>query len=140
MLRLVAYGARSNGGLPLLAFVRANSKSQAGWEGLLNDLYRRGLRGQRLQLVIADGCPGLAAAIPAVYPRARHQRCWVHKMRNLCQAVRRSNYDEVKRDAPRIDQATHQAASRRAFQRFRFRWQNQHSKLVKRREQDCPPC
>ncbi len=26
---------------------------------------------------VTDGCPGLAAAIPTVYPRARHQRCWV---------------------------------------------------------------
>ena len=87
------------------ALVRAKSESQSGWEGLLNDLYRRGLRGRRLQLVIPDGCPGLAAAIPAVYPRARHQRCWVHKMRNLCEAVRRADHDAVKQEAQRIYQA-----------------------------------
>jgi transposase-like protein len=68
VLLLVAYGVRTDGRRQLLAFVRAKSESQAGWEGLLNDLYRRGLRGQRLQLVITDGCPGLAAAIPSVYP------------------------------------------------------------------------
>src|SRR6266851_4627517 len=120
------------------AFGPAKSESQAGWEGLLNDLYRRGLRGQRLQLVITDGCPGLAAAIPAVYPRARHQRCWVHKMRNLCEAVRRADHDGVKQDAQRIYQAPSQGAARRAFQRFRFRWQAKYSKLVRRLEQDLP--
>src|SRR5713101_3518320 len=99
VLLLVAYGVRMDGRRQLLAFVRAKSESQAGWEGLLNDLYRRGLRGERLQLVITDGCPGLAAAIPAVYPRARHQRCWVHKMRNILEKVRRSDHDAVKRDA-----------------------------------------
>src|SRR6201998_846396 len=138
VLLLVAYGVRTDGRRELLAFVRAKSESQAGWEGLLNDLYRRGLRGQRLQLVITDGCPGLAAAIPAVYPRARHQRCWVHKMRNLCEAVRRADHDAVKQDVQRIYQAPSQGAARRAFQRFRFRWRNKYSQLVQRLEQDLP--
>src|SRR6202049_2545299 len=130
VLLLVAYGVRTDGRRELLAFVRAKSESQAGWEGLLNDLYRRGLRGQRLQLVITDGCPGLAGAIPAVYPRARHQRCWVHKMRNILEKVRRSDHDAVKRDAQRIYQAENQAAARRAFERFRFRWKAQYSPMV----------
>src|ERR1700752_3560474 len=138
VLLLVAYGVRTDGRRQLLAFVRAKSESQAGWEGLLNDLYRRGLRGQRLQLVITDGCPGLAAAIPAVYPRARHQRCWVHKMRNLCEAVRRNDHDEVKRDAQRIYQAASFAAARRAFERFLFRWRNKYSPMVQRVDQDLP--
>ena len=138
VLLLVAYGVRADGRRQLLAFARAKSESQGCWEGLLNDLYRRGLRGQRLQLVITDGCPGLAAAIPAVYPRARHQRCWVHKMRNLCEAVRRNDHDEVKRDAQRIYQALSVAAARRAFERFRFRWRGKYSKLVERLEQDLP--
>jgi len=138
VLLLVAYGVRTDGRRQLLAFVRAKSESQAGWEALLNDLYRRGLRGQRLKLVITDGCAGLAAAIPAVYPRARHQRCWVHKMRNILEKVRRSDHDAVKQDAQRIYQAANQAAARRAFERFRFRWQAQYSNMVERLERDLP--
>ena len=83
VLLLVAYGIRCDGQRELLAFTRAKSESQAGWEGLLNDLFQRGLRGGHLQLVISDGCPGLARALETVYPRVRHQRCWVHKMRNI---------------------------------------------------------
>src|SRR6202049_4010107 len=138
VLLLVAYGIRRDGTRELLAFVRAKSESQAGWEGLLNDLYRRGLRGQRLQLVITDGLTGLAATIPAVYPRARHQRCWVHKMRNILEKVRRSDHDAVKRDAQRIYQAENQAAARRDVERFRFRWQAQYSPMVERLERDLP--
>lgn len=138
VLLLVAYGVRTDGRRQLLAFVRAKSESQAAWEGFLNDLYRRGLRGQQLQLVITDGCPGLAAAIPAVYPRARHQRCWVHKMRNLCEAVRRADHEQVKQDTQRIYQAPSAAAARRAFQRLRFRWRGKYSQLVQRLERDLP--
>ena len=43
-----------------------------------------------------DGCPGLATAIQTVYPRALHQRCWVHKMRNILEKVRKRHYDAVR--------------------------------------------
>jgi transposase-like protein len=99
VLLLVAYGVRRNGTRELLAFTRAKAESQAGWEGLLNDLFRRGLCGKNLQLVITDGCPGLARAIETVYPRARHQRCWVHKMRNILEKVRRRDESQVKAEA-----------------------------------------
>ena len=99
---LVAYGVRRDGSRQLLAFLRSNGESQSAWEGLLGDLYRRGLRGQNLLLIVTDGCPGLAAAIPTVYPRALHQRCWVHKMRNILERVRKRDYDEVKKGAQAI--------------------------------------
>jgi len=80
---LVAYGVRADGSRQLLAFLRSQGEGQTAWEGLLEDLYRRGLRGEKLLLIVTDGCPGLAAAIETVYPRALDQRCWVHKMRNI---------------------------------------------------------
>jgi len=43
---------------------------------------------------------GLVAAIPTVYPRALHQRCWVHKTRNILEQVRKRDYDKVKRERP----------------------------------------
>ena len=69
----------------LLAFLRSQGESQADWEGLLQDLYRRGLEGKHLALIVTDGCLGLAAAIPIVVSRAQHRRCWVQKMRNILQ-------------------------------------------------------
>jgi len=90
---LVAYGVRQDGTRQLLAFLRSAGESQAAWEGLLEDLYRRGLRGDNLQLIITDGCAGLGAALQTVYPRVLHQRCWVHKMRNILEKVRRRDYD-----------------------------------------------
>jgi len=43
---LVAYGVRQDGRRELLSFMRSQGESQGAWEGLLNDLYQRGLRGQ----------------------------------------------------------------------------------------------
>lgn len=66
---VVASGVRLEGTRQVLAFVRRRGESQAAWEGLRDDLYRRGLEGRQLQLIVPDGCPGLAAALQTVYPR-----------------------------------------------------------------------
>lgn len=138
VLLLVAYGLRPNGERQLLGFLRAKGESQAAWEGFLQNLYARGLAGQRLQLVITDGCAGLAAALATVYPRARHQRCWVHQMRNICQAVRRRDHDRLKHDAQQIYSAPSLAGARQAFLRFRWNWQTVYPRLVKSLEKDLP--
>ena len=138
VLLLVAYGVRANGQRQLLAFVRARAESQAAWEGFLWDLQQRGLTGRQLQLVLSDGATGLAAALETVYPRARHQRCWVHKMRNLRDGVRRRDQAAIKRDAQRIYLARHARQARGAFQRFRFHWRALYPGLVKRLERDLP--
>ena len=44
---LVAYGMRRDGTRHLLAFLRSEGEGQADWEALLQDLYRRGLEGER---------------------------------------------------------------------------------------------
>jgi putative transposase len=138
VLLLVAYGIRRDGTRQLLAFTRAKSESQAGWEGLLNDLFQRGLRGVNLQLVITDGCPGLARALETVYPRARHQRCWVHKMRNILEKVRRRDEKQVKMQAQKMYLADSAAAAQRAFARFRFHWQRPYPTMVRQLERDLP--
>jgi transposase-like protein len=138
VLLLVAYGIRRNGQRELLAFTRAKGESQAGWEGLLNDLFQRGLRGQHLQLVITDGCPGLARALETVYPRVRHQRCWVHKMRNILEKVKRRDEKQVKTEAQKIYLASNLASAKRAFGRFRFHWRSRYPAMVRQLERDLP--
>lgn len=138
VLLLVAYGIRGNGQRELLAFTRAKSESQAGWEGLLNDLFQRGLRGGNLQLVITDGCPGLARALETVYPRVRHQRCWVHKMRNILEKVKRRDEKQVKTEAQKIYLAANLASAKRAFERFRFHWRSRYPVMVRQLERDLP--
>jgi len=138
VLLLVAYGVRPNGQRRLLAFLRARGESQAAWEGMLQKLFRQGLLGNHLQLIITDGCAGLAAALETVYPQVPHQRCWVHKMRNISQAVRRRDHDRVKQDAQKIYLAPSLAAARKAFACFRWNWQTAYPRVVRSLEKDLP--
>jgi len=135
---LVAYGVRGDGTRQLLGFMRSKGESQTAWEGLLQDLYGRGLQGKQLLMIVTDGCPGLAAAIETVYPRALHQRCWVHKMRNLLEKVRRRDYDEVKRGAQAIYGADGRRQAEAAFRAFRRRWQSVYGPMVRQLERDLP--
>lgn len=135
---LVAYGVRRDGRRQLLAFLRSQGESQSAWEGLLGDLYRRGLQGEKLELILTDGCAGLAAAIQTVYPRVPHQRCWVHKMRNILEHVRKRDYDEVKGGAQAIYRAESRRQAEAAFRRFRQRWQREYGPMVRRLERDLP--
>jgi len=135
---LVAYGVRRDGTRQLLAFLRTRGESQADWEALLQDLYRRGLEGQHLQLIITDGCPGLAAAIQTVYPRVLHQRCWVHKMRNILEKVRKCDYDTVKADAQAIYLADGRAQAQAAARAFCQRWRTAYPRMVRQLQADFP--
>lgn len=135
---LVAYGVRRNGSRQLLAFLRSAGESEAAWQGLLEDLYRRGLTGENLKMIITDGCPGLAAAIQTVYPRVLHQRCWVHKMRNILEHVRRRDIAAMKSSAQAIYLADHRNAAVQAFRALQGRWQETYPAMVRKLEQDLP--
>lgn len=135
---LVAYGVRADGTRQLLAFTRSTGESQAAWEGLLHDLYRRGLEGRHLRLIVTDGCAGLAAALQVVYPRVSHQRCWVHKLRNLLSAVRRRDHAAIKADAQAIYQAARRSEAEAHARAFARRWRNAYPSLVTRLLRDLP--
>ncbi len=135
---LVAYGVRTDGTRHLLRFLRSPRKSRSAWEGLLQDLYRRGLSGDRLLLIVTDGCARLAVAIQTVYPRVPHQRCWVHKMRNILEKVRKRDYDDVKADAQAIYRAEGRRQAEAAFRRFHRRWHTAYPRLADSLGNDLP--
>lgn len=54
----------TSGWQPAIAGLLAELRGESGRrEGLFEDLYRRGLEGKHLALIMTDACPGLAAAI-----------------------------------------------------------------------------
>ncbi len=78
---LIVIGVTEDGQKELLAMVEGYRESAESWRDVLRDLVRRGLK--EVMLFIGDGALGLWAAVRAVYPQARHQVCWCHKMLNV---------------------------------------------------------
>ena len=109
---------------------------EAEWSALLESLRSRGLEGKALRLVITDGAPGLLAAIRLVYPYAAHQRCWVHKLRNVVNNVRKADQPEVTAGAQQIYLAATRRDAIASFRRWKQRWQQLYPKAVACLERD----
>jgi len=119
---LVALGVRGDGSKELLGFRVEHSESEACWERLLNDLYRRGLEGRKLKLVISDGGAGLLKAMSYVYPDVPHQRCWVHKIRNVFYKLKRFQKKACLRGLRDVWQATNRREAERAYRAWESHW------------------
>jgi len=120
---LVAYGITVFGHRELLGFRQAASESQAAWEAFLNDLYRRGLEGANLKVIVTDGAKGLHAALEIVYPYAKRQRCWVHKLRNVANKLPRTHQATVLKQAKAIYQAATKRDAVKTFHAWERRWE-----------------
>ena len=129
-LVLVAYGITVFGTRELLSFRQATSESSAAWEAFLNDLYRRGVEGAHLKLVVTDGCKGLHAALEVVYPYVKRQRCWVHKLRNVATKLPRTIQAPCLTEAKTIYQAPTRREAVTRFHHWERRWQRLAPKAV----------
>ena len=136
ILVLVAYGITIFGKKELIAFRIANAESTSACEGFLNDLFRRGLEGKNLKMVITDGSKGFISAIELVYPHAKHQRCWVHKLRNATKHLKKADIKAFKADARMIYNASTHREAVAAFKRLRKHWYNVSPKAVECLERD----
>ncbi len=133
---LVVLGVLPDGRKEVLDFAVSTGESQAAWEALLESLYRRGLSGEGLELIICDGGKGLLAALPLFYPLVPLQRCWAHKARNIYAKVRKADWPAVKADLHAISYAVTLEGARCAMRGFRRRWGETYPEAVRCLEAD----
>jgi putative transposase len=117
---LVVLGVRENGEKVLLSLMIAGAESADGWQLLLEDLAARKLG--RPRLVISDGNTGLAAALDRQWTGVAHQRCTVHKLRNLLAKAPKHTHEAVREDYHRIVYAETLAAAEKAREAFLLKW------------------
>src|SRR3954451_21589053 len=82
---LVVIGVREDGTKELLAVEDGYRESTDSWAAVMRDLRERGLNEPKL--VTGDGALGAWAALRDVFPGAVEQRCWVHKIANVLDAM-----------------------------------------------------
>jgi putative transposase len=96
---LKAVGVNEEGIREILGISCDLSEAEVHWRSFMEDLIKRGLHG--VELMISDSHVGLRAALKAVFPSVRWQRCLFHLAQNagaqaphahmrteICQAVR----------------------------------------------------
>lgn len=117
---LMAYAVGPDGHRRLLGITLGPEESEDSWAELLGQLVDRGLSG--VQLVIADGHAGLAAAVRRFLPEARQQRCTVHLLRNVTAKVPRRLRKRVAREVGAIFQAPGLAEAKKRLAEVQARW------------------
>jgi transposase-like protein len=135
---LVALGIKPDGKKEIIDFRQVPGESQGAWEGFLNHLYERGLKGDALKLIVVDGGKGLLAALDLVYGQVPLQRCWAHKTRNVLNCVKQADQEKVKRSLHRISHARNLREAQKAAQRFVLRWEGSYPKAVQCLQKDLP--
>jgi putative transposase len=85
---LVIVGVRADGTKELVSISDGHRESTESWADVLRGLKRRGMTAP--VLAIGDGALGFWGALSEVFPETTHQRCWVHKMANVMNALPKS--------------------------------------------------
>jgi transposase-like protein len=92
---LVVIGVRADGRKELVALADGYRESVESWADLLRDCARRGMSAP--VLAVGDGALGFWGALREVFPQARGQRCWFHKIANILGALPKSAHPGAKK-------------------------------------------
>jgi transposase-like protein len=127
---LVLIGADAQGRKELLAIEDGFRESAQSWRELL--LRLRDQNGLVLdpELATGDGSLGFWQALHEVWPKARQQRCWVHKTANVLNKLPPSLHGKAKHDLHAIYEAESRAAAEKAFDRFLVKYGAKYDKAV----------
>lgn len=126
---LVVMGATSSGTKELIAVQDGFRESEQSWLELLVDLKSRGLE-DGPELVVGDGALGFWKAVKKVYPKARWQRCWMHKTGNILNKLPRKSHGTAKKAIQDIWMAETKEAAEKALDTFQEAYGAKYPKAV----------
>jgi len=131
---LVVIGVREDGTKELLAVEDGYRESTESWASVMRDLKDRGLNEPKL--VIGDGALGTWAALRDVFPTARRQACWVHKIANVLDALPKRLQPDAKKLLHEMMEAPSRADAHAALERFREQFDAKYPKAVAKLDKD----
>lgn len=120
---LMVIGISWDGRRKVLGVQLGDRESATSWRELFKDLKRRGFKGEKLELGIMDGLAGLEEAFEEAFPKAKIQRCIVHKLRNIGAKLPRTIQSDCLGQCKRIFYAASLEEARRRFQDWKANWQ-----------------
>jgi len=97
---LVIIGVTEFGKKEFIAIEDGYRESEQSWSELLLRIKAQGLS-QSPKLAVGDGALGFWKAMNKVFPKTKHQRCWVHKTANVLNKL-------PKMIQPKVKQALHE--------------------------------
>ena len=131
---LVVIGVRADGEKQLLACADGYRESAESCAEILRDLRDRGMRAP--VLAVGDGALGFWAALGDVFPETREQRCWVHKIANILDALPKRLHRSAKAALHEIYQAETRSDAETGIRRFEATYGQKYPKAVAKLTKD----
>jgi len=114
---LVIIGATPEGKKELIGFPVGLRESAQSWHELLTDIKARGLS-VAPKIAVGDGAVGFWNTLDKAFPITKHQRCWVHKVKNVLNCFPKQMAPGVKSDLNDIQHAEARADAKTALTIF----------------------
>ena len=111
---LVVIGVTEHGRKEFIAIEDGYRESEQSWTELLLRIKAQGLI-HPPELAVGDGALGFWKALQKVFPKTRHQRCWVHKTANVLNKLPKSIQPKVKQALHEIWMAPTKKQAYKAF-------------------------
>ena len=125
---LVIMGVDETGNKVLLSLEDGFRESTESWLSVLRKLKARGINCP--SLTIGDGALGFWNAVSQVFPEARHQRCWFHKMGNVLDKLPKSQQAKAKLMLQEIWMSATRADAYEAFDEFMNEYHTKYPKAT----------
>jgi putative transposase len=133
---LVIVGVRADGTKELVSISDGHRESTESWADVLRGLKRRGMTTP--VLAAGDGALGFWGALGEVFPDTIHQRCWVHKMANVMNALPKSAQPAARAALAEIRDAEDKDHAGKALDQFvkdyEVKWLKATEKMTKDRD------
>jgi putative transposase len=113
---LTVIAALRDGRKVVLAVSPGHRESTDTWSAILRDLKQRGLGCPKL--VIGDGHLGIWGALANVFPEAKEQRCWNHRIMNVLHKIPKTQQAQARVLLTRIPYAETRAEAEKGKREF----------------------
>jgi putative transposase len=126
---LVIIGATPEGKKELIGFQVGHRESSQSWHELLAGIKARGLS-IAPKIAVGDGAMGFWNALDKAFPSTKHQRCWVHKVKNVLNCFPKQMAPAVKSDLHDIQHAETRSEAETAMEVFTEKYKLKYEKGV----------
>ena len=124
-----ALGINMDGKKEVLGLWMSQNEGAKYWLSVFTELKNRGL--QDILIVCTDNLKGMNESISAAYPKAEHQLCIIHQIRNSLKYVSYKNKKQVATDLKNIYTAVSEDTAKDALDMFKEKYDSVYPQISK---------
>lgn len=136
----VVLGVSKAGIKEVLGIYIGESESSKFWLSVLNDIKNRGVKD--ILVLSSDGLTGIQESIKVAYPKAEHQTCMVHFVRNTLKYVNHKDKAQFAQDLKAIYTASSEEIGKKIMLDVQSKWKEKYPMVMNRWEDNwsviCP--